>query len=132
DRDKFEAAHLGDERGEAGRPATSLTPENRLQRRALLLVGPLIDEKAHSGLGLARPEIAFELAQSHQTESIKPNIAVMTFPDMPDKHARAGIVGRRLGKFAGAWNVAAADVEPIADKTPFRDRAHGRASLRQE
>jgi len=91
---------------------------------ALPLVGPLVDEEAHSGLGLARPEIAFEFTQGHQAESVEPDVAVVTLPDVPGKHAGAGIVGRRLSKFAGAWNTAAADVEPIADKTPLGDRIH--------
>jgi hypothetical protein len=65
-----------------------------------------------------------------QVEAINPNVAEMTFSDMPDKHALARIVGRRLSKFAGAGNVAAADVEPIAGEPPIRNVVHGRCLLK--
>src|SRR5439155_20165017 len=124
DRDELEAAHLREKCCKAGRPAAGLAAEDRLQRRALLLVGPLVDEEAHPGLGLAGPDIAFELAERHQAEAIERDVAVMAPPDMPGEHAGAGIVGRRLGELAGARNAAAADVEPVAGQTPLRDRTH--------
>src|SRR5207245_2402661 len=104
DRDELEAAHLSEKRREAGRPAAGLAAEDRLQRRALLLVGPLVEEEAHSGLGLAGPEIAFELAERHQAQAVERDVAVMALPDIPGEHARAGIVSRRLGELAGARN----------------------------
>jgi hypothetical protein len=90
----------------------------------LPLVSSLIDEKTHSRLGLAGPDVAFELSEAHQTQSIKPNVAVMALPDMPGKHAGARIVGGCLSELARTWNVAAAYVEPIADEAPMRDAAH--------
>jgi hypothetical protein len=43
---------------------------------------------------------------------------------MPDEHALAGIVGRRLGKFTGTGDVAAADVKPITGEPPFWNSVH--------
>jgi hypothetical protein len=43
---------------------------------------------------------------------------------MPDEHALAAIVGRWLGKFTGARDVAAADVEPVTSEPPFWNSVH--------
>ena len=57
-------------------------------------------------------------------KSIKPNVAEVALPDMPDEHPLAGIVGRWLGKFTGTGDIAAADVKPITGEPPFWNCVH--------
>ena len=129
DGDKFDAPHFSDEGGEGCRPAAGLPPEDDLQRLPLPFVCPFIDEKAHPDLGLTGPNIAFKRRERQQIESVEPNVAETTLSDMPGEQALARVVSRCLSKFARAWNVATAYVEPIADNTPFRDGIRGPISM---
>jgi hypothetical protein len=103
-----------------------------LQSLALLLIGPLVNEEAHPNLALVRPYIAFEGTKRQQVEAIELDIPEMTIADMPSEHAGTRIVGRRLGKFAGTGNAAAADVEPITREVPFRDGVHSTPSANRD
>jgi hypothetical protein len=47
---------------------------------------------------------------------------------MPDEHALAGIVGRRLGEFTGTGDVAAADIKPITGEPSFWNSVHAVAA----
>jgi len=69
-------------------------------------------------------KVAFKRGQRQQIKSIKPNVAEVALSDMPDEHALAGIVGRRLGEFTGTGNIAAADIEPVAGEPPFWNSVH--------
>jgi hypothetical protein len=107
----------------AGHPP-GLAPEDHLQSLALPFIGPLVDKKAHPKLALIGPDIAFEGPERQQIETVQSDIAVMTLANMPREHPCARIVGRSLGKFTRAWNVATADVEPITGEMPLGNRVH--------
>jgi hypothetical protein len=130
DRYILDAAELADVGGEDLRPTAGLAGEDGLQGLALARIGALVDVEAHAHLGLAGPDVALEGADGQEVEAIELDIAVMAGADMPGEHADAGIIRRRLRELAGAGNVAAADIEPVADKTPRGDAGHGRISLK--
>jgi len=67
------------------------------------------------------PYVALKCAKSEQIEAVQPKLAVMTVTDMPDEQTLAGVIGRRLSKFAGARYVATADVEPVTGEVPSRN-----------
>ena len=64
-------------------------------------------------------------AYHQQIEAVEPDLTVVTLVDVPGEHALAGVFGRGLRELARAGDVAAADVEPVANKTPSRDGTHG-------
>jgi hypothetical protein len=78
----------------------------------------------------ASPEISFKTTECQQIKAVEPNVAKMALSNMPDEHALAAIVGRRLGEFAGTGDVAAADVEPVTGKPPFWNSVHSVAPNR--
>ena len=100
DRHEFNATDFADLGSEAGRPSSCLSCENRLQRLALLRISPLVDEKAHSGLGLAGPYVAFERGKGEQIEAVEPDLAVMAFADArvrsfpSSSRLQSGAIGR--------------------------------------
>src|SRR5262249_14396157 len=128
DRHELDAAHFTDIGRETRRPAARLPAEDHLQRLPLALVGLLVDVEAHRDLALAEPEIAFELPERDEVQPVELDVAELSRPHMPGEHALAMIAGRRLRKFAGAGNVTAADVEPVAGEPPLRNRVHGFSS----
>jgi hypothetical protein len=69
-----------------------------------------------------------EGAQREEVKAAKANRTVVPLANVPRQHALACVLGRCLSKLARAGNVAAADIEPVADKAPFRDHAHHHAS----
>jgi hypothetical protein len=124
DGDEFDPPKFSDKSRKLGRPPAGFTGENPLQGLALLPVGCFIDEEAHCDRGLASPDVALKSSESDQVQIVEPDLAKITLSDMPCQHALAGVVRRGLGKLTGAGDIAAADIEPVASETPFRDRCH--------
>src|SRR5213076_801240 len=85
---------------------SGLSRENRLQRFALLRIGPFIDEETHPGLDVLHPYVSLESGKREEVEAVKPNRAIMTLANVPRQHALAGIVGRGLSKLARSRNIA--------------------------
>src|SRR5205085_4273066 len=120
---ELDATHLGDVLCELARPAAGLSAEDRLQRFALLRVGALIHEDAHRGLGTF-PDVALEVAQRDDIEAVERDGPVGAFPDVPDQDAVAIAVRRSTREFARAWNIALADIEPVALELPRGNVSH--------
>jgi hypothetical protein len=123
DRHELYATELTDGGSKAGRPTSGLATEDRLQCLPLPLVRSFIDEKTQLGFG-ASPEVPFKTAKRQQIKAVELNVAKVALSNMPDEHALTAIVGRRLGKFTGARDVAAADVEPVTREPPFWNGVH--------
>jgi hypothetical protein len=130
-RDEVDTPEFADKGGELGRPAADFARKNPLQGFALPIVGSFIDKEAHRDGRFSSPYIAFKGSEGEQIQAVELDLAKMALPDMPREHPLAGVVRRSLGKLARAGDVAAADVEPIAGKTPLRDRCH-RISLHKD
>src|SRR5438067_2281699 len=130
DRRVLDPAHLADRLGEFSRPAAGLTPEDRLQRPTLRLVGALVDVDAHRRLRLARPEVAHEGAERDHVQIVEPDVAVVPLADVPGEDALAVALARRLRERAGAGNGALADVESVALEMPARDVGHAASFAR--
>src|SRR5439155_19172518 len=124
DRRVLDPAHLADRLGEFSRPAAGLTPEDRLQRPTLRLVGALVDVDAHRRLRLARPEVALEGAERDHVQVVEPDVAEVPLVDVPGEDALAVPLARRLRERARAGDRAVADVEPVAFEMPAGNVGH--------
>ena len=119
DRRELDAAHLGDFLRELSRPAAGLAAEDRLQRLALLRVGARVDEDAHRRLGID-PDVALEAADRDHVEPVERDVAEAPVTDVPGEDPLADARRGRLREFAGAGDVAFANVEPVAVRVPTR------------
>lgn len=91
----------------------------------LLGVGAIVDVDRHLFLRTG-PEVAGEGTESNHTEPRQLGRAIAALVDVPGEDAFTSVVGRRLCKRAGAWDVAPANVEPIALGVPLRNVSHRR------
>src|SRR5205814_4586426 len=120
-----DAAHRLDQRGEAGHPAARLPAPDGLYRLLLSGIGTVVDVDRHLRLRTG-PEVAGEGAQRDHAEAGQVDGPVAALVDVPGQDAFAGVVGWRLREGARAWDVALADIEPIALGAPLRNVSHDR------
>src|SRR6266478_3250214 len=111
---KFHPTHFADRLREHAGPTAAASAEDHLERFALAPVSCLVEKHRHCRFRLALPQVAVECAESHDAQSIQPNIAKSPLPDVPREDALAVVVSWRLSKGAGTRNGATAGVEPIA------------------
>src|SRR5262249_33667616 len=76
--------------------------ENEGKPLRLTLVGALVDKDAGGPLGPSRPQITFPSSHTDKAQIVEIDIAVMTGPDVPEKHRLAEAVVRGLREGAGA------------------------------
>jgi hypothetical protein len=124
DRGELDTTHVVDQLGECARPAAGVAAEDRLERLALALVGPLVDEEPHRRLGLAGPDVALERAHSHDVQPIQLHVTVAPLAHVPGEDAVAFPVVGCWGEGAAAGHPAPADVEPVSRQPPARNPGH--------
>src|SRR5215208_3606441 len=129
DRRVFDATNLVDHRGEPRRPPAGVAAEDCLDRLSLTLVGTLVDEEPHGGLGLPGPDVSLEGPDRHDVEPVEAHIPVIPRANMPRQDAVALPLVGRLRECASAWDAASADVEPVAGDTPGWDLGHRSSSV---
>jgi hypothetical protein len=79
--DKLDAAHLPEQLGELSLPTPSLPAEDHLQRLALALVGPFVDEQPQRRLGFSGSRIALEGGEHDEAQAVQPDVAVVSLED---------------------------------------------------
>jgi hypothetical protein len=101
-------------------PCRQLFAEDHLQRLSLRGVGTLVEKHAHRCLG-ALPDIAFEVPEGDHIEPVERYRAIGSFSEMPNQNAIAIPISRGASEFARTWDVAFADVEPVAFGVPLEN-----------
>src|SRR5215210_5318761 len=119
--DKLDATHLPDQLGKLCLPTPGLPAEDHLQRLALALVGPFVDEQPQRYLGFSGPGVALEGGERDEAQALEPNVAVISLANVVSHHALAPVIGRGLRKLARAGDVTPTDVEPIPRNVPLRN-----------
>src|SRR5206468_10455860 len=127
---RLHTEHLSELGGEAGRPASRLTAEDRLHRLLLALVRARIEEEAHVRLRVLVPDVPLEPGDGGEVQPVQADIPEAAFVDVPDEDAVAVALGGWLGERAGAGHRPLADVDPIPDQMPARNLGHPVTSVR--
>jgi len=70
-----------------------------------------------------------QAADPHKAEIVELDVAIVTFPNVPEKNNLAEVVVRRLTERAGTRNGTATVVEPIAGNAPIWRARHPDLSL---
>src|SRR5262249_43493216 len=110
--------------GDETQESSCTSAENEGKHRRLTLVGALVDKDAGGPLGLSRPQITFPPSHTDKAQIVEIDIAVMTGPDVPEKHRLAEAVVRGLREGAGASDGAAAIVKPVSHDLPVGNLSH--------
>src|SRR6185436_3524083 len=110
--------------GKRAWPAAGPSAKDHLQRFALPLVRPLVEEQPHRRFRLPFPHVALERAKSHDAQSFEAHVAIVSLANVPRQDAFADVVSGRLSERARTGDAAVAGVEPVSGDTPAGNIRH--------